>query len=70
MIKMLLCKKVSQRICSFRKLKSADVFNNFNWDDLTDFNMKSPYQPEILENNKLLNLTTFKYESVIEVSLY
>jgi hypothetical protein len=66
---MLLCKKVSQRNCSFRKLKVAEFFESFKWDELTDFRMKVPFIPDTLELSKQLQVFTNHYETIIQVKL-
>jgi hypothetical protein len=63
---MLLCKKVSQRNCSFRKLKVAEYFDNFKWDELSDFRMKVPFVPEVLDLSKQLQVFSNHYESIIQ----
>jgi hypothetical protein len=64
---MLLNKKVSQRNCSFRKLKVADFFENFSWDELIDFRMKPAYTPDCLELTKQIQIFSQPYENVIQV---
>jgi hypothetical protein len=64
---MLLFKKISQRNCSFRKLKVADLFDSFKWDELIDFRMKAPYVPEALDLSKQLQIFSHNYENMIQV---
>ena len=44
-IKELLQKKVNQRICNVRILKSKPFFEGFDWDKLVDFKLVPPYIP-------------------------
>ena len=64
---MILCKKVSQRNCSFRKLKVAEYFDSFKWDELVDFRMKPPFLPESLDLTKQVQIFTNNYEMIIQV---
>jgi hypothetical protein len=67
---MLLCKKVSQRNCSFRKLKIAEYFDNFKWDELIDFRTKVPFVPDVLDLSKQTQVFTSNYEAVIQVNIF
>ncbi len=42
----LLNKKVNLRICSLEKAKKLNLFKDFNWDDLIEFNITPPYIPK------------------------
>ncbi len=64
---MLLCKKVSQRNCSFRKLKIVEFFDNFKWDEIIDFRMKAPFSPDVLDLTKQIQISSYNYESIIQV---
>jgi hypothetical protein len=64
---MLLYKKVSQRNCSFRKLRAAEFFDGFKWDELIDFRMKVPFLPDSLDLSKQTQVFTNLYEVVIQV---
>lgn len=64
---MLLNKKVTQRNCSFRKLKVADFFEGFSWDELIDFRMKAPYIPDGIDLTKQIQIFSQPYENVIQV---
>jgi hypothetical protein len=66
-IRSILCKKVNQRNCSFTKLKSAEFFNDFQWDDLIDFKLKAPYIPETHDWSKHVEHKTHLYEKTINV---
>lgn len=44
-IKGLLCKKVSDRICSLEQVKKSEVFADFKWNEIEDLKMKAPYIP-------------------------
>jgi hypothetical protein len=66
-LKMILCKKVNQRNCSFRKLKVSEYFDNFKWDEMIDFRMKPPFLPETLDLTKSIQNFTNNYEIIIQV---
>ena len=42
----LLNKKVNLRICSLEKAKKLNLFKDFNWEDLIEFNITPPYIPK------------------------
>ena len=46
-IKCLLKKKVNERMCTFEKVKSAQFYRDFNWDDIIEFKAKAPFIPQI-----------------------
>ena len=48
-IKAVLNKKVSKRLSSLEQAKKHIFFNDFNWDDLIDLQIKPPYIPESIE---------------------
>ena len=62
---LLLDKKVNQRVCNFNKLKQTEFLENFSWDDLIDFRIKSPYIPKSTDYSE--NLRTDK--QLYEISL-
>jgi hypothetical protein len=48
-------------------MRMAEIFSDFNWDDLIDFKMKAPYIPDAWDiTNHLKNIMNL-YEAVIEV---
>jgi hypothetical protein len=51
-------------------MKSAEIFNDFNWNDLVDFKMKAPYIPEAWDSGNHLKNVNNPYEAVIEVNLF
>jgi cGMP-dependent protein kinase len=53
----LLKKKVNLRICSLDKAKKLNLFKNFNWDDLIQFNIIPPYIPKIPLLNQFKDYT-------------
>jgi hypothetical protein len=50
-------------------MKMAELYSDFNWDDLVDFKMKAPFIPESLDISTHMNNQMNTYESVIEVLL-
>lgn len=46
LIRALLKKNVSQRLCSLELAKKHPFFKNFSWDDLIDFHLDPPYFPK------------------------
>lgn len=50
LIRSLLRKKVSQRLCNLESAKNHPFFINFNWDDLLDFKLPAPYKPKETQN--------------------
>jgi hypothetical protein len=66
-LKSLLCKRSNQRNCSFQKMRGAELFGDFVWDDLIDLKIKSPYIPEAWDLNNNLKNVMNPYEAVIEV---
>jgi hypothetical protein len=68
-MRMILSKKVNQRNCNFGKLRSSEIFDDFDWDGLMDFKLKAPYVPEVVDWSKMLNVKNTLYENVISVNL-
>jgi cGMP-dependent protein kinase len=64
-IRMVLCKKVNQRNCSFSKLKQSDLFKDFEWDDLIDLKLKSPHIPDTHDWYKHIGNKSQLYEAQI-----
>ena len=64
-IKSLLKKKISERICSFEKVKKQEFYKDFKWDDLMEFKLNAPYIPN---NNKILDFENYekKYLDFVE----
>ena len=64
-IKNLLKKKISERICSFDKVKKQEFYKDFKWDDLMEFKLNAPYIPN---NNKILDFDNYekKYLEFVE----
>ena len=64
-IKNLLKKKISERICSFDKVKKQEFYKDFKWDDLMEFKLNAPYIPN---NNKILDFDNYekKYLDFVE----
>lgn len=68
-IKLLLNKKVNQRVCSFSKLKTAKFLEEFSWEDLLDFKIKPPFIPEVEDYSKYLTTHLKLYEGVLRVKI-
>jgi len=66
-IKLLLNKKVNQRVCSFSKLKTTNFLSDFNWEDLLDFKIKPPYIPECKDFLNNLSSHSNSYEETLKV---
>ena len=66
-LRSLLSKKANYRSCNFQKLKTANFFIDFNWDDLLDFKIKPPYIPETWDWSKNLGNILTPFESAIQV---
>ncbi len=65
----LLKKQPSQRICSFRFLKSHSFFKDFSWKDLTELRFNPPFIPKELRDAKSsLNVKQMKFVEMINVS--
>ena len=50
-MKKMLDKNPSYRLCNFHSIKSQAWFKDFNWDELSNLNLKAPYIPKIPETN-------------------
>jgi hypothetical protein len=66
-LRMVLCKKTNKRICNLGKLKQAEFFLDFDWDDLIDFKLKAPFIPECVDWTKKFNVKSSVYEKIIVV---
>ena len=45
-IKLLLCKKPSERLCTLQKIQSTSFYKGFDWKKLSSFQMKAPFCPK------------------------
>jgi cGMP-dependent protein kinase len=50
-MKKMLDKNPSYRLCNFHSIKNQAWFKDFNWDELSNLNLKAPYIPIIPETN-------------------
>ena len=50
-MKKMLDKNPSYRLCNFHSIKNQAWFKDFNWDELSNLNLKAPYLPIIPETN-------------------
>ena len=50
-MKKMLDKNPSYRLCNFHSIKNQAWFKDFNWDELSNLNLKAPYIPKIPESN-------------------
>ena len=50
-MKKMLDKNPSYRLCNFQSIKNQAWFKDFNWDELSNLNLKAPYIPKIPETN-------------------
>ena len=50
-MKKMLDKNPSYRLCNFHSIKNQAWFKDFNWDELSNLNLKAPYIPVIPESN-------------------
>ena len=50
-MKKMLDKNPSYRLCNFHSIKNQAWFKDFNWDELSNLNLKAPYIPIIPESN-------------------
>ena len=48
LMKKMLDKNPSNRLCSFQSIKNTSWFKDFNWDELANLNLKAPYLPLIV----------------------
>ena len=64
----LLCKKATQRINSFQKVQSQNIFKGFLWDELIKFKIKPFYIPnkDIRDNPQNLNILNSPFISFME----
>jgi hypothetical protein len=64
-------KKVEKRICNFSNIKKMDLFYDFNWNDLINYNLKSPFIPDVPNLNNI-DISSFdnKYHNYIEKEIY
>ena len=69
-IKLILNKKVNQRVCSFSKLKTTNFLSDFIWEELLDFKIKPPYIPECEDFTKYLTTHLNPFEAVLRVIFY
>ena len=67
-IKLLLNKKVNQRVCSFSKLKPSKFLEEFNWEDFMDFIITPPFIPEVENYNKYLTTHLNPFEGFLKVN--
>ena len=66
LIDSLLNKKIEKRICSLNNIKKLDLFYNFNWNDLLNCNLKTPFIPDVPNLSKInLSLFNMKYDEYI-----
>ncbi len=59
LINYLLIKKVEKRFCNLNNIKKLEFFNNFEWDDLINCNVKTPFIPNARDLQNY-NFGTFK----------
>jgi cGMP-dependent protein kinase len=59
-IKALLNKKVSERICSLAQAKQTELLIDFKWNELEDLRMKAPFVPKV-SNVKEFNEYNVRY---------
>ena len=64
-IKLLLAKKVNERLCNVSKLKQKPFFEGFDFNKLNDFQLDPPFKPEKKDLSKFLK-TTEPYESIFK----
>ena len=50
-MKKMLDKNPSYRLCNYHSIKNQAWFKDFNWDELSNLNLKAPYIPIIPESN-------------------
>ena len=50
-MKKMLDKNPSYRLCNFHSIKNQAWFKDFNWDELSNLNLKAPYLPILPESN-------------------
>ena len=64
-------KKVEKRICSFSNIKKLDLFYDFNWNDLINYNLKPPYIPDVPDLSNI-DFSSFesKYDEYIQKEIY
>ena len=59
LINFLLIKKVEKRFCNLNNIKKLEFFSNFDWDDLFNCKIKSPFIPNVRDLQNY-NIGTFK----------
>jgi len=70
-VKLLLRKKVKDRVCSLEVLKQDRFFQDFNWVNLIEMSIEPPYIPENKVNiEKILENTKTPFINNINVNYY
>ena len=64
-IKILLTKKINERLCNVSKLKQKSFFEGFDFNKLNDFQLEPPFKPIKNDLSKFLN-NTEPYESIFK----
>ena len=64
-IKILLCKKVNERICNVSKLKQKPFFEGFEFNKLNDFQLEPPFKPN-KNNLETFLKNTEPYENIFK----
>lgn len=65
-LKKLLCKKVSERECSFRGLKATKLYENYDFDALIDLKMPPTFIPETEDYSQMIRNTSSRIEVIIK----
>lgn len=65
-VKKLLCKKVSERECSFRGLKTCKLYENYDFDALIDLKMPPSFIPVTEDFTQMMSDTSSRIEVIIK----
>ncbi len=64
---MTLNRNPNNRVCDVDSYKKLPLFKNFNWKDLIDMKVRSPYKPGLLNLKDKIEEFSYLFEEVINV---
>ena len=59
LINFLLIRKVEKRFCNLSNIKKLEFFSNFDWEELCNCNVKTPFIPDVRD---FMNCNTWKFK--------
>ncbi len=67
---MTLNRKPNNRVCDVESYKKLPLFKNFNWKDLIDMKLRTPYKPGLLNLKNKIEECSYVFEEVINVLIF